>query len=282
MQTLSIIGAGRLGKTLGRLAFQSGAFQIGSVYCRSLARAREAVAFIGAGTALCALDGLALADIYLLSVPDDALVSVAETLAGYGIAHGALVFHASGACDAALLAPLRMHGARLGSLHPAYSFADPTRAAAEFSGTLCALEGDADACAALAELAQRLGGRSFCLAPGGKVAYHAALSIASNYLVTLTGLALSVAQQAGIESALRTDLIGSLMKNSLHNALTMGAEAALTGPIARGDLNTVARHLQVLTGLERETYLALGRATLAVARARLSPAQVEAMHALLV
>lgn len=281
MQTLSIIGAGRLGKTLGRLALQSGAFQINAVYCRSQARAREAVAFIGAGTALCSLDGLPLADNYLLSVPDDALATVAETLAHNGIAHGALAFHASGACDAALLSPLRVHGARLGSLHPAYSFADPARAAAGFAGTLCALEGDPDACSALAVLAQQLGGRPFCLAPGGKLAYHAALSIASNYLVTLTGLALSVAQQAGIEPMLRTDLIGALMKHSLENALTMGPEAALTGPIARGDQNTVARHLQVLTGCERETYLALGRATLAVARSRLTPTQLEVMQALL-
>jgi predicted short-subunit dehydrogenase-like oxidoreductase (DUF2520 family) len=279
MQTVSIIGAGRVGCTLGRLMHQSGAVRIVSVHCRQLAHAQQAVSFIGAGTPVDQLEDVAAADMYLIAVPDDALALVAQALARQGVATRALVFHVSGAGDADLLAPLRSHGARLASLHPVFSFADPARAVEQFSGVWCALEGDGDACVVLDLLVRQLGGQPFQLAAGGKVAYHAALSIASNYLVTLTSLAQSVARQAGLEAELTNSLLASLMHRTLDNVLALGPEAALTGPLARGDLHTVEGHLQVLTGaVPNALYRALGRATLPLTK--LEPAKRAAMQAL--
>jgi predicted short-subunit dehydrogenase-like oxidoreductase (DUF2520 family) len=110
---------------------------------------------------------------------------------------------------------------------------------------LCALEGDA-AALPLQDFAAAIGARPFALAPGGKAAYHAALSVASNYLVTLTDIARQLARQGGVDEALLSALLGPLMRGSLANALSMGTQQALTGPIVRGDAATVARHLAVL------------------------------------
>jgi len=281
MQTLSIIGAGRLGQTLGRLA--SAEYRVAGVYNRARAHARAAVDFIGAGEPCDRLDALPASDLYLLSVPDDALADCACALARVeNLPCGALVFHASGAHDLSVLEGLRQRPLRLGGLHPAYSFADPARAASGFAGTLCALEGEDSVCRELAAFAAALGGQSFRLAPGGKAAYHAALSIASNFLVTLTGLALSVAHQAGIEPGLAQRLIADLMRQTLENALTLGPAHALTGPVVRGDAHTVARHLAALSRAEeRAAYLALARATLHLGQDRIPPEKLAALQSLL-
>jgi predicted short-subunit dehydrogenase-like oxidoreductase (DUF2520 family) len=262
MQTLSIIGAGRLGQTLGRLA--SAEYRVAGVYNRARAHARAAVDFIGAGEPCDRLDALPASDLYLLSVPDDALADCACALARVeNLPCGALVFHASGAHDLSVLEGLRQRPLRLGGLHPAYSFADPARAASGFAGTLCALEGEDSVCRELA-------------------AFAAALSIASNFLVTLTGLALSVAHQAGIEPGLAQRLIADLMRQTLENALTLGPAHALTGPVVRGDAHTVARHLAALSRAEeRAAYLALARATLHLGQDRIPPEKLAALQSLL-
>lgn len=282
MPSLSIIGAGRLGRTLGRLAHGAG-YAVVDVLCRDAAHARDATGFIGAGRAVSELVQLAPAECYLLAVPDAAIADTAHALAEAGmVPAGALVFHASGAGEASLLAPLMKQGVRIGSLHPAFSFAEPARAVEAFGGTLCALEGEESVCAELASLTEALGGRPFRLAPGGKAAYHAALSMASNFLVTLNELALNVAAQAGIEPAVASQLVGGLMRQTLDNVLALGPAAALTGPIVRGDAGTVARHLAVIDdGLCADAYRAMGRATLRLAGERLDEAAQQELARLL-
>lgn len=282
MQSLNIIGAGRVGRTLGRLAVVSGACRVVDCLARSHESAREAVSFIGQGRAVDALKDLAAADLLLLSVPDDAIAGVAQALLASGaVRPGSVVFHASGAAEAEVLAPLRAAGASVASLHPAFSFADPARAVEQFAGTLCALEGDVAACVALQDFAAAIGARPFALAPGGKAAYHAALSVASNYLVTLTELARQLALQGGVGEQLLPALLGPLMQGSLANALSMGPQAALTGPIVRGDVATVARHLAVLPADMQAVYRALGERTVALAGERLPAEAGQSLRAVL-
>ncbi|MEQ6289125.1 Rossmann-like and DUF2520 domain-containing protein [Vogesella sp. GCM10023246] len=270
MLTLNIIGAGRLGKTLAKLAQRSGQYRIGAVVCRSLPAAQQACAFIGAGQPCASVQALPAANLTLLAVPDGAIASVAAELAASGtLAAGSVAFHASGVGEAALLAPLAAAGVHCASLHPAFSFAEPARAAQGFAGTRCALEGDAAAFPVLRDFAHAIGGVPFDLAPGGKAAYHAALSIASNYLVTLHDLAARVAAQAGMADEVAAAVLGGLMRQTLENTLALGPQAALTGPIARGDAGTVARHRAVLLTADDALYCALGRATATLAADRL-------------
>lgn len=282
MQALNIIGAGKLGRTLGRLAVASGKYRLQDCVARSVASAQTAVDFIGAGRACSRLAEVRPAALTLLAVPDDAIAATAHALADSGVVlSGAVVFHASGAAEAELLAPLRAAGAHIASLHPAFSFADPARAVAQFAGTLCALEGDAAALPLLRELAAAIGAQPFALAPGGKAAYHAALSVASNYLVTLADIARQLALQGGVDAALLPALLGPLMQGSLANALALGPQAALTGPIVRGDAATVARHLAVLPAELQPVYRALGERTVALAGERLPAEAGQRLLALL-
>lgn len=268
---INIIGAGRLGKTLAALARRSGRYRVQDVMTRGADSAAAACAFIGTGRPVTAWAELAAADLYLLAVPDAAIADCALRLAETEVPAGAVVFHASGVSGSELLRPAAARGAHVGSLHPAFSFADPAIALEGFSDVLCALEGDAEACLVLRELAQSIGGRPFQLAEGGKPAYHAALSVASNYLVTLTAIARRLAGQGGVPEALLTPLLGGLMRQTLDNALALGPQAALTGPIARGDASTVALHLQAMDDADlRAAYQALGRQTVALAGERLS------------
>lgn len=281
MQTLNIIGAGRLGQTLGRLAWLAG-YDIGSVVCRSVAAAEAACTFIGAGTPHTALHQVAPAALTLLAVPDGEIAAVAATLAKVGrMQPGQVVFHASGAGEAALLTPLAEQGVLCASLHPAFSFAEPARAVQGFAGTRCALEGDERAFADLQALTRAIGGQAFLLAPGGKAAYHAALAVASNYLVTVYHLALQLSQTAGMAPEQAQAVIGDLMQKTLANSLALGPEAALTGPVARGDAGTLRRHRAVMGEEQDALYCALGKATLALAERRLDTAQQAAVAAAL-
>jgi predicted short-subunit dehydrogenase-like oxidoreductase (DUF2520 family) len=282
MQVLNIIGAGKLGRTLGRLAQQSGQYRVQDSLARSLASAQMAVDFIGAGRACSQLVDVRPAALTLLSVPDDAIAATAQALAESGqIQPGAVVFHASGAAEAEILSPLRAVGVHVASLHPAFSFAEPARAVQQFAGTLCALEGDETACVVLRDFAAAIGAQPFALAPGGKAAYHAALSVASNYLVTLTDIARQLARQGGVDGALLTALLGPLMQGSLANALSMGPQQALTGPIVRGDAATVTRHLAVLPPDLQSVYRVLGERTVTLAGGRLPEDARQALLALL-
>ncbi|OWY38731.1 hypothetical protein CEK28_11600 [Xenophilus sp. AP218F] len=283
MRTLTVIGLGRLGRSVARLAAQSGGCRIAQLAGRSLPALEEARAFVGEGEPVALGGALRPADLYLLAVPDGAIAECAQRLADHvDLPAGAVAFHASGVGDAGLLAPLARRGLRVASLHPAYSFADPARAAAGFAGTLCALEGEAEACETLSAFAVDIGGRPFRLAEGGKPAYHAALSVASNYLVTLAAMAERLAAEGGVPEALLRPLLGNLMRQSLDNALALGPRAALTGPVSRGDAGTVARHLQAMRdpGLI-EAYRAMGRQTMALAGERLDAEARRRLAALL-
>ena len=283
MQTLTVVGLGRLGRSVARLAALSGAYRLLDVMGRRLPPLEEARAFVGAGRLVSDMRQLAQADLYLLAVPDAAIASCARALAAAGVApEGAVVFHASGAGDASLLQPLAEQAVLTASLHPAFSFADPGRAVEGFAGTLCALEGDEEACRRLEAFARALGGRPFRLAQGGKAAYHAGLSVASNFLVALLAMAEGLTCRAGVPDGLVADLLGGLMRQTLENALELGPHAALTGPIVRGDVGTVERHLAVLADAElASAYRALGRQAVALAGDRLPELARQQLMALL-
>ncbi|MFC7420135.1 Rossmann-like and DUF2520 domain-containing protein [Iodobacter arcticus] len=273
MLTLNIIGPGRLGKSIARLAQPH--YQIAGVCASSLASSRDAVAFIGAGQACATLADLPSADLFLLAVPDAMIAEKAIELAESGVVQaGNVVFHASGASEASLLLPLKAVGASIASMHPAFSFADPARAISTFAGTLCALEGDIEACDTLHDFVLALGGKPFTLAKGGKAAYHASLTMAANFLVTLADLSIKTAQQAGISDEIAQSLVMNLMQQTLENIKALGPAAALTGPILRADQLTIEKHLAVLNNkVSHRCYQSLGLATINLARDKLSATQ---------
>lgn len=251
--TLNLVGAGHVGRVLGRLFATSGAFTLQDVLTRSCASAQAAVAFMGAGHA-CA-DGVQLrpAHAWLLAVSDDQIEPVAAQLAQTHDLTGAVVFHCSGAKASTALQAVRAGGALVASVHPIRSFADPEQVAREFAGTFCGVEGDAAALALLGPAFETIGARLVPIDGAAKTVYHAAAVFASNYLTTVLDAALRAYQAAGIPEAVARELAQPLATETLANVFRLGPAAALSGPIARGDLATVARQEQALLDWDEAT-----------------------------
>lgn len=254
MTTLNLIGAGRVGQTLGQLFFATGGVEVQAVVARSPDSAQRAVDFIGAGQAGSALDGLPAADLWLLALPDGQIAPVAQALASLTVAQRpALAFHCSGALGADQLLPLRALGWQVASAHPLLSFAQPKLALAQFAGTPCALEGDTAALQVLAPLFTRMGGQCFTLAVQDKLLYHAAAVFATNFLPVLQDVAEQLWQRSGMPPALMKQLRPALLHNAVNNIVALGPQAALTGPAARGDLALVATQHQALAQWDAPT-----------------------------
>ena len=269
--TLNIIGAGKVGSVLGRLFSASGAFTVQDVLTRSSASAADGVAFMGAGRAVLALAQMAPADVWMLAVADDQIVTVCEQLASIRRLDGAVVFHCSGASSSSALQAAASVGAATASVHPVRSFADPAQVAGDFAATFCGVEGMAAALALLGAALNTIGARVVPIDAAAKTVYHAASVFASNYLVTVMDAALRAYRAAGIDEPTARAMAGPLATETLANVLRMGPEKALTGPIARGDMASVARQQDALHHWDAaagDLYRALAAATVSLARRR--------------
>ncbi len=246
LPALAILGAGRVGHSLAA----------------SARRAGLKVELAGRDNAL---DACRSAQAALLCVPDEAITDAAETVAA-AVPPLELVGHVSGATGLDALAPARAAGAATFSIHPLQTVPD---GASDLGGFPCAISGSQPAAVAFAEnLALSLEMRPFEVADADRAAYHAAASIASNFLVALEQSAVELLEAVGIDAA--RELLAPLVLHTAANWSERGAQA-LTGPIARGDEATVASHVAAL----RETapqlldlYEALAERTRAIAEGR--------------
>jgi predicted short-subunit dehydrogenase-like oxidoreductase (DUF2520 family) len=249
--TLSIIGCGKLGRSLGllwqRCSDDPRAFILRDILNRSRASGQQACNFIGAGKAATSFDDLHPADVFLIATGDDQIAACCDALAAAGkLQPGSIVFHCSGALSSYELASATAAGAAVASIHPIRSFASPQQVADSFAGTWCGSEGDTAALAILGPAFEAIGAQLVTIEREQKTLYHAAAVFASNYLVTLIDVAQQAYVAAGIAPELALKLIEPLLSESAANAFRLGPAAALTGPIARGDLATVARQTQAL------------------------------------
>ena len=265
----NLIGAGHVGRVLGRLFARHGCFSIQQVLTRSVSSARDGVAFIGAGDAVERYDQLQPAAVHVLAVGDDQIAAACAALAEAVPLAGSVVFHCSGALASDHLQVAREAGALVASVHPIRSFADPLTVVAQFSGTFCGVEGDAGALALLTPALRAIGAQPVPIDASAKTVYHAAAVFASNYLVTVLDAALRAYQAAGIPEPVAREMALPLASESLANVFRLGAAAALTGPVARGDMATVERQRRAVDGWDPDTgelYRALVAPTAALAR----------------
>ncbi len=270
--TLTIIGSGHLARTMGRLWQRNGGIVLGDVLSRKLANAAAACAFIGGGRPVDGYAALAPADIYLIATPDDQIAACCEQLAASGMVRpGVVVFHCSGALPAAVLAPAAACGALIASVHPVRSFASPEQVAQSFSGTWCGVEGDPAALALLTPLFSGLGAQLVEIAPAAKTVYHAAAVFACNYLVTLLDVAVQAYGHAGIPEDVAMKMMEPLVRKTVDQVFAAGTPAALSGPIARGDMVTVDRQREAVSAWDQDKgalYALLAKETLLLAQRR--------------
>lgn len=272
--TVSIVGAGRVGRALPRRLRELG-WNIGAVVTRSTRTARAAVRAIGAGTPYAKLTRRVLAaDVVLLATPDDSLRAVAAELARLGGEEwrGKVVLHTSGALDRNALAKLAQCGAATGSLHPMQTFSG--RGTPRLEGVVFGIEGDHRARQVARQIARALGGVPVAIEGRRKPEYHAAGALVASLGLGLVEAATRVLMELGFTRRHAARALLPLMRQMLENFERLGPHVAWTGPLSRGDYETVEKHLEALERFPREfrdAYAAVARLTARVMLAKPVP-----------
>jgi predicted short-subunit dehydrogenase-like oxidoreductase (DUF2520 family) len=283
MQKLGFIGAGTVGTALAaRLAGRG--YPVVAVSSRSrvsaqrLAQAAISCQVFASNQAVADNAGL-----IFITTPDDAIASVAAEVKWNP---GQSVVHCSGADSVDILQPAREAGAKVGAFHPLQTFASPQQAMENIPGSTFALEAEEPLLGTLKDMAAALEGQWVELKSSDKVLYHAAAVLACNYMVTLTKLATDLWQTFGVPPPQATKALIPLLRGTLHNIETIGIPQCLTGPIARGDVGTVNKHLDALKSTAPHlvsTYRELGRQTIpiAVAKGKINQSQAKELQTIL-
>lgn len=272
---VGLIGTGRVGAVLAAALARAGHHVVAGTG-GSAESARRAARLLPGVPLLPAHEVVARAELVLLAVPDDQLAPLVARLAGTGAWRpGQLVVHTSGAHGVAVLAPATRAGALPFALHPAMTFTGASEDLDRLAGTTFGVTTPAPLRAVAEALVRQLGGEPVLVAEAARPLYHAALVVGANHLVTLVNEAADLLRRAGIERPDR--MLEPLLGAALANALRSG-DAALTGPVSRGDAGTVAGHLDTLAEHAPDAvagYTALARLTVgrALAAGRLTPGQ---------
>jgi predicted short-subunit dehydrogenase-like oxidoreductase (DUF2520 family) len=260
-RTITLVGPGNLARVLG-LALHAAGYTIREIVSRdapeSRKRARALARQVGARAVSYAHAQLG-ADIIWLCVSDDAIFPTASMIASRNVWKGKIALHSSGARSSRELEPLRRRGAAIGSLHPMQTFVRSSPAT--LAGVSFAVEGDPTAVRVGRRIARDLGGSVFTIRPEAKVLYHVVGSFCSPMIVACLSMAERVAAAAGIPPAAAKRIMHPILRQTIANYLAKGPAAAFSGPINRGDINTIQKHLKALGEVQgaREIYLALAR-----------------------
>jgi len=282
LERLVIVGPGRMGLALGYALVHADA--VGSIvyqgrrseppshplFHQGLAEYRYGLERPAQGTTA-----------VILTVPDPVLPEIANALAARGQApEGCPVIHTSGVQGGEPLVALNRVGYRVGTLHPLQDIAHPITGADRLVGAGFAVSGEREALSVIRRIVDALGGRSLLIPTHRRPLYHAAGVLGSNYLVVLMSEALRLLMQAGVPEEDALPSLVALARGAVENVAELGFSTSLTGPIGRGDADTVDLHLRTLDPADASLYADLGRLTLERTRAALPPEVADQLETL--
>ena len=280
--SVAVIGAGRLGQAFA-IALQSSGYSVVALVARRRQKAEKAAALLrttfiqypGKTPELLVfgsnqLGELPDTDLVLITTPDDAIQDTAQRLSSsWNGRKGSTALHTSGALSSEALAPLAEKRFHTGSIHPLISISEPVSGAAALHGAFFCIEGTGKAKRLAEAIVRDLGGHSFIIKPASKALYHAAAVMASPHLTALVDLAVETLSACGLSKARAQEVFMPLLESTVNNLKTSNPQQALTGTFARGDVATVRRHLDALSGKELaealEVYKLLGLHSLQLA-----------------
>jgi len=283
MLRLGFIGAGTVGTALSVRLSNKG-YQVIAVSSRSQTSARKLARAVSGCQAFDSNQDVAdAAELIFITTPDDAIASVASEIHWHT---GQSVVHCSGALSTDILKSAKKPGAQVGAFHPLQTFASVKQAIDNIPGSTFAVEAEEPLLNTLKDMAITLDGHWIELKANDKVVYHAAAVIACNYLVTLVKLATDLWQSFNIPPSQATQALLPLIRGTIHNIDTVGIPQCLTGPIARGDVETIKKHLDALQKVAPallSTYRELGFQTIpvALAKGKINQHQAEELQAIL-
>ncbi len=273
---VAIVGAGNLGTALA-VALRHAGYEVEAVVApsrgasspasspASLKKARKLAKQVGA-RAVVDLSGVR-AELIWLCVPDAAIAEAAGSLAAKVEWKGRVALHSSGALTSDELGVLRQRGASVASVHPMMTFVKGSHSLSSqpaLAGVSFALEGDAAAVRVARRVVRDLGGQAYSILKKDKAAYHAWGTFASPLFTALLATAEQVASLAGVNRKEAKRRMLPILQQTLANYAALGAAGAFSGPIVRGDVETVRSHIRTLKRipLAREIYLSLAKAAL--------------------
>ena len=254
------VGPGRMGLGLGYALWQADAVASLAYFGRRPEPPAHPLFTQSVAEYSFGLEGIHLhPTIVILSVPDDALAGVAELVAAQGPApESCAAFHLSGALSTEVLAPLHARGYAVGSLHPLQTVANASTGADRLPGSYFSVAGEPGAIAAARRLLGALGSPAITVAERARPVYHAAAVMASSYLAALLAAAGRLMVQAGLPDDEALPALLPLARGTLSALEESELGRAITGPLVRGDVETIGLHMRSLEPRERALYAALG------------------------
>jgi predicted short-subunit dehydrogenase-like oxidoreductase (DUF2520 family) len=256
--SMTIVGPGSLGGALA-IAFKAAGYQVQEVVYRSDRKRALEVARRARSNAVTFNNAIFSGDVVWICVADDAIGETAAAMTDRSKWKGKYVFHASGALSSDELRALKRKGASVASVHPMMSFvrsANPS-----FRQVAFAVEGDASAKKVAAQIAKSLGGFSFELKKEDKPLYHALGAFASPLFIAHLSAVEKIGRKLRLEPEQTRRIIAPILQQTLRNYLEHGPSAAFSGPLKRGDVQTIGRHLEALELVSEvdEIYRALAK-----------------------
>ncbi len=246
MNTLAvnIIGAGRAGATLAMLFSRLDHIKINTICDCDSTRLSSIYDMVKVDRFTTAISELKSADIYFITTPDDLIVSTCEEIIPVLNSNEKPIFvHCSGALPSSIIQNVIPTDCSAACVHPVKSFADPESAVKTFAGTYCGFEGSKPAVSTLKSIFKDLKANCFDINPERKAHYHAAAVLSCNYLNVLIELGLQTYEKAGIDREVSMHILEDIAKDTVSNIFSSSPSKALTGPIARGDVSTVQKHI---------------------------------------
>ena len=283
MPKIGFIGAGPVGTAFGVRLSQLG-YEVIAVYDVSLAAAQRFTKAVPGCQIYEKTQELAdIAEFVFITTPDDIIPKVAAQLNWHT---GQSVIHCSGATSTQDLEPAKQQGALVGSIHPCQTFASIDQAIENLPGSTFAIEAEEPLRGILTDMATALKGDWVYLTAEDKALYHAAACIACNYFYTIVKLATDLWQNFGKSTAEATQAYLPLLRGAVNNIGNVGFPGCLTGPIARGDLATIRKHLATLEKYAPDVlplYKELGIWTIpiAIAKGTIDQSRAEELRTLL-
>ena len=283
MLNLGFIGAGTVGTALS-VKLSSKGYPIAAVSSRSRASAENLARLFDGCQVFDNNQGAAdNAELIFITTPDDTIAPVVTQIQWHA---GQSVVHCSGADSTDILEPAKKSGANVGAFHPLQTFASAKQAIENIPGSTFSLEAEEPLLNTLKDMVTALDSHWVELKASDKVIYHAAAVIACNYMVTIVKLATDLWQTFAVPPHQATQALLPLLRGTINNIDTVGIPQCLTGPIARGDVGTIKKHLDALQKTAPDllsTYRELGLQTLpiALAKGRINQQQAQELQAIL-
>lgn len=261
---IGIVGAGRVGCSIGKYLKEHGA-AVAGYYSKSRESVEFAATFTNTAAFLSLEELVEAVSMIFITTPDDEIRPVWEKIAGQPI-RGKIICHFSGSLSSVVFSGREQAGASGCSVHPMYAFSSKETSWQQLNQVLFTMEGDSHALDRVDLVLAQAGIRHFVIDSAKKERYHAAASMVSNMMIGLYQMSIDMLQDCGFEEAAARLLVEPLVRNNIENLLATSPEQALTGPIERNDVETVRKHLAVLTEEEREVYTSLAQKLVETAR----------------